>query len=360
MTSEKILKILAINPGSTTTKIALFENEKEKYKENLEHSRELLNSYKTISQQYLMRKEAVLSFLEMIDFKLEELSAVVGRGGTLPPVKAGAYYVNDEMIDRLTNRPLGEHASNLGAMIAYEIGKMTGVPAFIYDSVAVDELDDVARISGLPDIERKSLSHALNMRASAIKTAQKINRPYTELNLVVAHMGGGITMSVHKKGKMIDIISDDEGPFAPERAGRVPCLSLVDMCYSARYDHKEMKKKLRGKGGLLAYFNTTNALDVEEMIKNGEKHAELIYYAMAYQIAKGIGELATVVDGEIDRIILTGGLAHSKMITGWISQKVRFIAPVEIIPGENELESLAMGVFRVMKGEEKAHEYDLD
>jgi len=298
--------------------------------------------------------------LGRVKFKPEDLSAVVGRGGALPPVKAGAYLVNDRMVDRLINRPVGEHASNLGALIAKEIGDMAGVPAFIYDAVSVDELEDAARVSGLPEIERKSLSHALNMRSAAIKAAQKLNRPYRELNLLVTHMGGGITMSIHKKGRMADIISDDEGPFAPERAGKIPCVGLVDLCFSGKFDHKDMKSRIRGKGGLLAYLNTTNALQVEERIKNGDKHAELIYYAMACQIAKGIGELATVVDGKVDRVILTGGLAYSRMLTEWIVRKVEFIAPVEILPGENELESLALGVLRVLKGEEKANVYDLD
>lgn len=267
--------------------------------------------------------------------------------------------INEAMLDRLINRPIAEHASNLGAVIAYEIARPLGIPAYIYDSVAVDELEDVSKISGLPDINRKSLSHALNMRAVAIKTAKKSNKSYHDMNIIVAHLGGGISLSIHKDGKMIDIVSDDEGPFSPERAGRVPCMLLAKLCYSGKYDQRTMMKKLRGNGGLVAYLGTNKAIEVEERIKNGDKEAELVYYALAYQIAKGIGELATVVMGEVDRIVITGGIAHSKVMTELIKERVKFIAPVDIMPSENELESLALGALRVLKDEEKAHEYNL-
>ncbi len=351
-------KMLAINPGSTSTKIAIYEDTKELCKKNIEHSNEEIAKYKNVVEQYEMRHQEIMGFLKEIDFDVRELSAVVGRGGLLPPVKSGAYRVNEVMVDRLKNRPVVEHASNLGAIIAYEIAEVLGIPSYIYDSVAVDEIKDIARISGMVDIERKSFSHALNMRAVAIKTAQKLGKEYRDMNLIVTHLGGGISVSVHEKGKMVDIVSDDEGPFSPERAGRVPCKDLINMCYEN--DKGIMKKKLRGKGGLISYLNTNSALEVEEKIENGDKNAEIVYEAMAYQIAKGIGELATVVYGNIDRIIITGGIAYSKMMTEWIKKRVEFIAPVEIVPGENELESLALGTLRVLKGEEEARKYDLD
>lgn len=350
-------KILAINPGSTSTKIALYEETEELFKKNIEHSNEEIAQYKNVADQYEMRYEAIMNLLKEMNFDINELSAVVGRGGMLPPVKSGAYRVNESMVERLAKRPLSEHASNLGGIIANEIARPLHIPAFIYDSVAVDELEDIARISGIADIKRESFSHALNMRAVAIKVAGKLHKGYEDSNFVIAHLGGGISISVHKKGKMVDIVSDDEGPFSPERSGRVPCRALMEMCYIN--DKNTIKKKLRGEGGLVSYLHTNSALEVEKRIESGDEEAKLVYQAMAYQVAKGIGELATVVEGDIDAVVITGGIAYSKMMTEWITKRVKFIAPVEIVPGENELEALAFGALRVLKGEEKAHEYNL-
>lgn len=357
--AETTYCILAINPGSTSTKMAIYENEREKFRESLEHSNQELAKYEKIVDQHDMRKDAVLAFLGKNNVDVKDLSAVVGRGGLLPPVKSGAYRVNEAMVERLRANPVAEHAANLGAVIAYDIATPLAIPAYIYDAVAVDELQDIARISGWPEISRKSLTHALNMRAAAIKVAKMLNKPYRDVNLIIAHLGGGMSMSVHKDAKMIDIVSDDEGPFSPERTGRVPCIALAKLCFSGKYDQREMIKRLRGKGGLIAYLNTNKAHEVQEMIQNGNKQAALVFEAMAYQIAKGIGELATVLKGKVDRIVLTGGVAHSKMITGWIKERVEFIAPVEVIPGENELESLSLGALRVLRGEEQVYEYDL-
>lgn len=351
-------KILAINPGSTSTKIAVYENEEELYKTNITHSNEDLEKFSNIADQYEMRYEAIMGFLKDNHFNVQDLSAVVGRGGLLPPVKSGAYLVNESMVTRLKNNPIVHHASNLGAMIAFEIAKVVNINAYIYDSVSVDELEAIARISGMKEVERKSLTHALNMRAVAINTANSVGKNYENTTAIVAHIGGGITLSIHKNGKMIDAISDDEGPFSPERAGRIPGKDLVSLCY--KNDVSVIKKKMRGKGGMVSLLGTNNALEVEEMIKAGDENAKLVYEAMAYQISKGIGELATVVEGKVDHIILTGGIAYSKMITQWISNRVSFIAPVIIAAGENELESLAMGTLRVLKGEEEARIYDLD
>ncbi len=357
--AEKVYRILAINPGSTSTKIAIYENETETRRESIEHPRSEIEKYKTIADQYPMRKEAVLAFLHAAGYSEGNFDAVVARGGTLPPVRSGAYRINRLMVETLRDRPQAEHVSNLAAMIAFEIAEGAGIPSFIYDSVAVDELDDVARLTGLAEIKRRSLSHALNMRAAAIRASARLGRPYGELNLIVAHLGGGITISVHRKGRMADIVSDDEGPFSPERAGRLPALALIDLCYSGKYEKAALKKLCRGAGGLVSLLGTADAQEVERRIAGGDREAELAYRALAYQVAKGIGELATVVDGQVDRVILTGGIAHSKLLTGWIGKSVGFIAPVEILPGENELESLALGALRVLRGQESALEFDV-
>lgn len=350
-------KILAINPGSTSTKIALYEDEKEIFVKTLEHEAEEIDKYEKIVDQFIMRKDIVVKFLEECGYDIKTLDAVVGRGGMLPPVKAGAYRVNEVMTDRLRNRPLMEHASNLGALIAFEIANSIEKPSYIYDSVKVDELSPIARISGMPLIPRKSTSHVLNSRAMALKAAQKYDRKYSDLNIIVAHMGGGISLSIHEGGRLVDIISDDEGPFSPERAGRVHCRELINLCFSGQYDKKSIMKMFSGNAGLKGYLGTVDAREVERMIDNGNEEARLVYEAMAYQVAKGIGELSTVVKGKVDLIILTGGIAYSKLMTNWIKERVEFIAPVEIMPGENEMESLALGTLRVLKDEELASEY---
>ncbi len=350
-------KILAINPGSTSTKIALYEDERELLLKTLEHSVEEIEKHEKIMDQLQMRKNLVLSFLKDNSYEADIFDAIVGRGGMLPPVNAGAYKVNDLMVDRLKNMPLMEHASNLGAVIAYEIANLTGRPAYIYDSVKVDELNPIARISGMPAIPRTSTSHVLNSRAVAIKAAKKYNGEFEKMNFVVAHMGGGVSLGVYEKGRLVDVISDDEGPFSPERSGRVNCRELVNLCFSGKYNKKEINKMLSGNGGLKGYLGTVDAREVEKMIESGSEEAALVYEAMAYQISKGIGELATVVKGKVDAIILTGGIAYSKMITGWIRERVESIAPVEIMAGENEMESLALGALRVLRGYESAREY---
>lgn len=350
-------KILAINPGSTSTKIALYEDEKEVMVKTLDHPAEEIEKFEKVVDQFQMRKDVVLLFLKDNGFDVNKLDAVVGRGGMLPPVKSGAYRVNDLMVDRLKNRPVVEHASNLGALIAHEIASSIGKEAYIYDSVKVDELIPEARISGMPAVPRTSTSHVLNSRAMAIKAAKNMGKNYTEMNFVVAHMGGGVSLSVYEKGRLSDIISDDEGPFSPERSGRVNLRPFMDMCFSGKYDKKTVGKMISGNGGLKGYLGTTDAREVEKMIHEGNEEANLVYRAMAYQIAKGIGELATVLKGNVDAIILTGGIAYSKMMTDMIKERVEFIAPVEIMAGENEMESLALGTLRVLRNEEQAKEY---
>ena len=265
--------------------------------------------------------------------------------------------LNDEMIDRLVNRPTLDHASNLGAMISYSIANEIGVNSYIYDPVSVDESNKIAKVSGLKELDRVCLTHALNTRAMAIKYAKIHNIDYNNLILIVAHLGVGISFNVHEKWRMVDFVTDEEGPFSPERAGKLPSKMLVDLCYSGKYTYEEMAKNIRGKGGIVSYLNTVNAKEVEERINNGDGYAKLIYDALALQVAKAIGELSTVVNGNVDAIIITGGIAYSKYMSESISNRVKFIAPVEIMPGENELEALALGVLRVMNGEEEATVY---
>ncbi|MBI9106656.1 MAG: butyrate kinase [Spirochaetales bacterium] len=349
--------LLVINPGSTSTKIALYQNESCLYSEYIEHESRSIEKYNSMIEQMPMRQGAIENWLKKKGILASTLSAVVGRGGILPPVKSGAYRVNAEMIDRLKNRPLVEHASNLGAILAYEMASEIDIPSFIYDSVSVDELESVARISGMPLIERKSQTHVLNSRAMARRVAGKLGFDYKDKNFIVAHMGGGISISAHRRGRIIDVVADDEGPFSPERAGRVPCRELISLCYSGRWDEKEMQKNLRGNGGIKAYLGTIDVRSVALNADAGDPESNLIINAMTYQISKGIGELATVLKGDVDSIILTGGIAYSRMITGMIAERTEFIAPVKIEPGENELEALAFGVLRVLRGEEDAHEY---
>ena len=350
-------RILAINPGSTSTKFAVYDGENQILSKTLNHSVEELSKFNCIMDQFEMRKNEIENILKENNIELKTINAIVGRCGGLPPVKSGAYFINDEMIDRLTNRPTLDHASNLGAMISYSIAKEIGVDSYIYDPVSVDESRDIAKVSGLKGLDRVCLTHTLNTRAMAIKYAKQHNKNYKDLNLIVAHLGGGISLNVHEKGKMVDFVSDEEGPFSPERAGRLPSKMLVDLCYSGKYTYKEMIKNIRGKGGIVSYLNTVDAREVEEKISNGDEYAKLIYDALALQVAKAIGELATVVNGDVDAIIITGGIAYSKYMTESISKRVKFIAPVEILAGENELEALAFGALRVLEGEEEATVY---
>lgn len=356
---NEVFRLLVINPGSTSTKIAIFDNEKPVFEEVIRHSSEELAPYPTIFSQYQFRKEIILETLNKKDINLTKLSAVVGRGGLLHPIPSGTYEVNDKMIEDLRLGLFGQHASSLGGVLAREIASQLNIPAYIVDPVVVDELEDVARISGMPEIERISIFHALNQKAVARRAARDLGKPYEELNLVVTHTGGGISVGAHKKGRVVDVNNalNGEGPFSPERAGTLPAEGLIKLCYSGRYTLDEMKKKIAGKGGLVAHLKTNDAREVERMIEDGDKHAELIYRAMAYQIAKEIGSCAAVLEGKVDAIVLTGGIAHSKMLTGWIIERVEFIAPVLVYPGEDEMTALAEGGLRVLRGEEKVKVY---
>ena len=360
---KRKLKILVINPGSTSTAIALFEDDKLLDKETIRHSSEKLSKYIKIFDQHKFREEIIINFLKKKNININSLDAIVGRGGVLKPVKSGAYRINKLMLEDLKERPRVEHASNLGAVIAYDLAQKIGVPSFIVDSVAVDELEPVARISGMSDIERESLCHVLNLKAAARKVAQELGKSYQELNLIVVHLGGGISVSAHRKGRMIDVNNASaEGPFSPERTGGLPSVELVKLCYSQKYTLREMLKKLIGGGGLVDYLGTNNLLEVEERITKGDKKAKLLYQAMAYQIAKEIAAMAAVLKGKVNAIVITGNGARDKGVLGktfvnWIKERVNFIAPVTVYPGTDEMKALALGAIRVLKGEEEALEY---
>ncbi len=289
-------KLLIINPGSTSTKIGVYEGENQILEETLRHSSQEIESYKTIFDQFEFRKEVILNVLKEKEFDINELDAVVGRGGLLKPIEGGTYKVNDAMIEDLKIGVQGQHASNLGGIIANEIAKGLNIPAFIVDPVVVDEMKDIARISGMPEIERKSIFHALNQKAVAKRYAKENNKRYDELNLIVAHMGGGASVGTHQKGKVVDVNNalDGEGPFSPERTGGLPVGDLIKLCYSGKYTYEEMKKKINGKGGVVAYLNTNDFREVEEKAEKGDKDAKLIVDAFVFQIAKEIGKNAAV------------------------------------------------------------------
>ncbi len=356
---SKSYRILVINPGSTSNKIGVYENEELVFEKTLRHSVEELEKYETIFDQYEFRKDIIIDSLKENNIEIDELDAVVGRGGLLKPIEGGTYEVNERMIEDLKIGVSGEHASNLGGILAKEIGDMAGARSFIVDPVVVDEMEEIARISGLKEIERKSIFHALNQKAVGRRFAKSIDKKYEDLNLIIAHLGGGVSVGCHKKGKVVDVSNalDGEGPFSPERSGSLPVGDLVKMCYSGDYTHDEMKAFIKGKGGLVSYLGTTDALEVSNRMKDGDKEAELVYKAMAYQVSKEIGAVSTVLKGQVDGIILTGGIAHDEDFTGWIKDSVSFIADVVIYPGEDELDALALGGLRVLREEEAAKEY---
>lgn len=347
-------RILVINPGSTSTRIAEFEEERMLWSVTVEHPPEILENYDTVNDQFEMRKEAVRKVLEEKGVALEKLDAVVGRGGLLPGAKPGAYIVDDKLVEELKYNALKDHASNLGAWLAYDIAFPLGIPAFIYDPVTADEMIPLVRITGLVEIQRMVMVHNLNMRAAAIRVAEIHNQKYSDLNIIVAHLGSGITLSLHSKGRVIDTVTDDEGPFSPERAGGLPGFQLIKMATSPGQTYDSMMRKVQREGGLMSHLGTRDAREVEKRIDAGDSYAALVYEAMALNVAKAISRLAVTVCGDVDYIVLTGGIAYSQRFTDWIIQRVSFIAPVCIVPGENEMEALALGGLRVLRGQETA------
>lgn len=349
--------ILSVNPGSSTTKIALYEDENMVFSENIGHTREELSPFKLIPDQLDYRKELVLKTVKDKGYKLEQLSAIVGRGGLIPNLKAGGYRVTPKMEQILRSDSISPHAANLGGLIASAIGKPLNIPAYIYDAVTSGELSDIAKITGIPEIVRQSMCHALNSRAMARKYAESLGKKYEKMNFIVAHLGGGVSVSAHKEGHIIDSVADDDGPFSPERSGSIPLMDAIELCYSGKYTKAEMKERVRGKGGMYAYLGTSDCKVVEDRIKDGDLLAKLIFEALAYQVSKGIGLLSITLYGKIDCIILTGGAANSKLLTSLIEPYVKFIAPVVVLPGENEMEALANAGLRLLRGEETAKEY---
>lgn len=351
--------ILAINPGSTSTKIASFQAEQCLWKVVINHPDHDLRAFDKISDQYRYRMDAILTTLQEKGCRLDEFSAIVGRGGLLKPLSGGTYLVDEYLVNESHNAPGGEHASNLGAIIAYHLARRVKIPAYIVDPVSVDEMEPVARLSGHPELPRISLSHSLNMKAVARKVAKDLGKTYQEVNLVVAHLGGGISVASHRRGKMIDVNNaNNEGPFSPERSGTLPSAQLVKLCYSGKYTEKELLTSILKEGGLYAYLGTRDTREAERRMNNSDPQARLVLEAMCYQVAKEIGAMSAVLMGEVDRIVLTGGLAYSEFITGEITRRVAFIAPVVVVPGEEEMESLALGALRVLRGEEKALTYN--
>jgi len=351
--------LLIINPGSTSTKIAVYDDEREVLSENISHSAEELAPYNRIVDQKGFRKDIVLRALKAKSIDPAGLAAVVGRGGLLDPIPSGVYRVNDRMLEDLTKGVQGEHASNLGGLIADEIARPLGLPAFIVDPVVVDELEDWARLCGVPEIRRRSIFHALNHKYTARLAARELGKSYEAVNLIVCHLGGGVTVGAHEKGRVIDVNNglNGEGPITPERAGTVPAGDLVALACSGRYAEKDLKKMLTGRGGMVAHLGTNDMRETLKRIAAGDEKAKLVFTAMVNTVAKQVGGCAAVLKGRVDGIVLTGGLAFSAEFTDRIKECVRFLGPVFVFPGENEMVALALAGRRVIRGEETARTY---
>ena len=353
------IKSLIINPGSTSTKIGVFEDETLLFEETLRHSTEEIAQYATIADQKDFRKDIIMNLLKEKNFDIKSLGMIVGRGGMLKPIPGGTYKVTDELLHDLVIGKQGQHASNLGGMLAREIGDEIGVPSFIVDPVVVDELCDVARYSGVPELPRTSVFHALNQKAVAKRYAKETGKAYDSLNLIVVHMGGGVSVGAHKNGKVIDVFNalDGDGAFSPERAGAVPVGALIKMCFSGEYTEKEIYKKFVGNGGFNAYLGTNDMRDVEKMVSEGDAKAKEIRDAFIFQVSKNIGSMSCVLKGKVDQIIVTGGIAYDKEVVAGLKEAAGWIAPFTVYPGEDELLALVQGGLRVMNKEEEAKVY---
>jgi butyrate kinase len=356
MDSPRIM--LVINPGSTSTKLAVYRDESRIHQQQISYTPEQLSQFPSIIDQISFREMDIRDFLDRIPAADRNFAAVVGRGGVIVPLKSGAYEVNELLLDRTMHRPEGLHASNLGAVLAWRIAQPMGIKAYTYDSVSVSEQGVLAVLTGCGGVLRMSRCHVLNMRAVAIRAAKNAGRRYDQMNIIVAHLGGGITLSVHRRGRIEDIVLDSEGPLSPERAGRVPLSTLITFCRKNNIDYNGIWNRTRGAGGMAALLGTNNAREAEERKNNGDKMAALVFQTIAYQTAKAIGELSTVVKGEVDLIILTGGMAYCKQLTEWITDRVFWLGPVLVMAGEDEMDALANGVLRALRGEEPVHIYD--
>ena len=353
------IKSLIINPGSTSTKIGVFEDETLLFEETLRHSTEEIAQYASIVDQKDFRKQIILDLLAKKDFDMKSLQVIVGRGGMLKPIPGGTYAVSDELLADLKVGVQGQHASNLGGILAREIADSIGVPSYIVDPVVVDELMPISRYSGVPELPRTSVFHALNQKAVAKRYAKEQGKAYDSLNLVVVHMGGGVSVGAHEKGQVVDVFNalDGDGAFSPERAGAVPSGALIKMCFSGPYTEKEVYKKIVGNGGFNAYVGTNDMRDVEKMVLDGDEKAAETREAFIMQVAKNIGSMACVLKGKVDQIVITGGIAYDKVVVSGLKERAGFIAPITVYPGEDELLALAQGALRVMNGEEKAMVY---
>ncbi|MFA7075646.1 MAG: butyrate kinase [Candidatus Izemoplasmatales bacterium] len=351
--------ILVINPGSTSTKVALYKNEVLLREKTLRHDVEELRHYNTIIDQIDFRKGLIIDLLTDGGYKIEDVDVFVGRGGMTKPLSGGTYLISQEMVDDLRSLKYGAHASALGSIIAFEFGKTYNKKAFTVNPVVVDEFEDISRISGLKEIERKSVFHALNHKAIAMRYAQSIGKKYEDINVIVVHLGGGISVGLHKKGRVIDVNNalGGDGPFSPERTGTIPTFPLVDICFSEKYTKDQVKRMLVGKGGLASYLGTNDTRIVEKKVLAGDKEAKLIFDAMAYTIAKEIGSMYFVAKGDIDGVLLTGGIAYSKYFTDQIKTYVDPIVKVTVYPGEDEIQALVEGAMRVLNNKEEAKEY---
>lgn len=354
-----VKRIFVINTGSTSTKVALFENDKCVIKENLRESAELTSTRLTPVDQLPERTASVMEFIRRNNIDMHSVDAIAARGGMTASCNGGAYEVNKLMVDTLKYAPATNHASSLSPLIGDELSKRYNIPCMIYDSINTDEMDDIARISGLPEITNAQGSHVLNPRAVARKVAEKMGIEYEQGCFIVAHMGGGISVTAHKYGKIVDYADEYIGPMSPERSGMLPNIALVALCYDSGMTKAEMLKHISGKGGLLAYLGTSDVQEVVARIEAGDEYAQLVLDAMAYQIAKKIGEISVVFSGKVDAIILTGGIAHSDYVVNRVIDRVSFIAPVERMPGEIEMEALAGGILRVLEGREKAQVFNV-
>ena len=351
-------RILVINPGATSTKFAVYDGEILVFKKTIEHPTEDISIFTKVIDQYEYRLRLVLQQLEKENIDILTFKAVVGRGGILKPLKGGTYGITQEMVDDLWEAKRGEHASNLGAVMAYGLAEILKIPSYIVDPVSVDEMEPVARISGLPDLPRSSLSHALNSKAVARKVANQLGKSYNEMNLIVAHLGTGISVTPHKMGRMIDVNNaKEEGPISPDRCGGLPVGQFLRLAFSGKYTFNELKEILNCKGGMYAYLGTADIRKAFAMADSGDVQAGIVLDAISYQVAKEIGGMATVLSGNVECIILTGGIAYSERIVNEIKKRVQFIAPIIVVPGEEELEALAFGAIRVLRGQEEVQLY---
>ncbi|WP_130863286.1 butyrate kinase [Bacilliculturomica massiliensis] len=353
------MKLLVINPGGSSTKIAVFEDETEQFSRNIAHTGEELRPYPRIFDQFDFRRQLILDELKAGEYTPASFDAVVGRGGLMKEIEGGVYRVNDGMISDLKAAVRGEHAANLGSALARSIGDETGAPSFVVDPVSVDEFQEISRVTGIRDLKYSSWLHSLNHKAVARKTAADMGGKYEEFNFIIAHLGSGISIVPHCRGRMIDGSGGrTNGPFSSDRSGGLPAYPLIELCYSGKYTREELVDKVSSFGGFYDYLGTKDLVEVERRIAGGDSEAKLIMDAFIYQIAKEIASYGAALYGKVDRIVLTGGIAHSALVTGEVEKRVRYLAPVSVVAGEMEMEAMALGALRVLRGEEEVKEYE--